>query len=112
MRLPVIQAPMAGVQDRRLAAAVSNVGGLGSLPCAMLDPEALQRELADLSALTSQPYAVNFFCHVPPTVDETRERVWRQRLSPYYAELNIDHTDGVQASSTRRPFDHVAADVI
>ena len=30
---PIIQAPMAGVQDYRLAAAVTNAGGLGSLPC-------------------------------------------------------------------------------
>ena len=35
--LPLIQAPMAGVQLHGLAAAVSNAGGLGSLPCALLD---------------------------------------------------------------------------
>lgn len=33
---PVIQAPMAGVQDSALTIAVSKAGGLGSLPCAML----------------------------------------------------------------------------
>jgi hypothetical protein len=43
---PIIQAPMAGVQDHRLAAAVSNAGGLGSLPCAMLGPEAPEFPLA------------------------------------------------------------------
>ncbi|MFN7985531.1 MAG: nitronate monooxygenase, partial [Vicinamibacterales bacterium] len=32
IRHPVIQAPMAGVQRTALAAAVSNAGGLGSLP--------------------------------------------------------------------------------
>ena len=32
IELPIIQAPMAGVQDHRLAVAVSNAGGLGSLP--------------------------------------------------------------------------------
>src|SRR3954447_8231815 len=36
--LPIIQAPMAGVQGSALAVAVSNAGGLGSLPCAMLAP--------------------------------------------------------------------------
>ena len=30
--LPIIQAPMAGVQRSRLAAAVAGAGGLGSLP--------------------------------------------------------------------------------
>ena len=32
IRLPVIQAPMAGSQGSDLAVAVSNAGGLGSLP--------------------------------------------------------------------------------
>ena len=36
LQLPIIQAPMAGVQGSVLAIAVSNAGGLGSLPCAML----------------------------------------------------------------------------
>ena len=43
--LPVIQAPMAGVQGSALAIAVSNAGALGSLPCATLTPEALRGEL-------------------------------------------------------------------
>ena len=34
---PAIQAPMAGVQGSALAIAVCQAGGLGSLPCAMLD---------------------------------------------------------------------------
>ena len=38
IELPIIQAPMAGVQGSALAIAVSNAGGLGSLPCAMLTP--------------------------------------------------------------------------
>jgi len=42
-RLPIIQAPMAGVQDATLGAAVSNASGLGSLPCAMLSPDELER---------------------------------------------------------------------
>ena len=36
--LPVVQAPMAGAQASALAVAVSNVGALGSLPCALLSP--------------------------------------------------------------------------
>ena len=41
-------APMAGAQDARLALAVSRAGALGSLPAAMLAPEALERELQPL----------------------------------------------------------------
>ena len=38
VELPIIQAPMAGVQGSALAVAVSNAGGLGSLPGALLAP--------------------------------------------------------------------------
>ena len=43
VELPIIQAPMAGAQGSALAVAVSNAGGLGSLPCALLNPDALRR---------------------------------------------------------------------
>jgi len=39
--LPLIQAPMAGVQLSALTIAVCKAGGLGSLPCAMLSVEAM-----------------------------------------------------------------------
>jgi NAD(P)H-dependent flavin oxidoreductase YrpB (nitropropane dioxygenase family) len=38
--LPIVQAPMAGVQGSVLAVAVCKGGGLGSLPCAMLESDA------------------------------------------------------------------------
>ena len=53
--LPLIQAPMAGVQDWRLAAAVCAAGGLGSVPAGMLDAAGLERQLAQLSAATNSP---------------------------------------------------------
>jgi nitronate monooxygenase len=65
IRLPILQAPMAGVQGHALAVAVSQAGGLGSLPCAMLTSAALQAELSALTAQTDRPYNVNFFCHPP-----------------------------------------------
>jgi NAD(P)H-dependent flavin oxidoreductase YrpB (nitropropane dioxygenase family) len=64
--LPIIQAPMAGVQDSALAIAVSEAGGLGSLPCAMLGPDAMRQQLTAIRAGTNRPYNVNFFCHTPP----------------------------------------------
>lgn len=59
--LPIVQAPMAGVQDSALALAVSNAGGLGSLPCAMLTPNALRQELEVLRHGTDRPFNLNFF---------------------------------------------------
>jgi len=109
--LPIIQAPMAGVQGSALAAAVSNAGGLGSLPCAMLDLETLRAELGSLEAKTSNPYNVNFFCHRPPAVSAARESAWRAALSPYYRALGVDLGE-IAAGPGRVPFNHEAADLI
>src|SRR5689334_13333898 len=88
--LPLIQAPMAGAQGSAMAIAVSNAGGLGSLPCALLSPEQLRKELDAIRAQTSKPYNVNFFCHAQPAPDAARERAWREALAPYYRELGLD----------------------
>ena len=80
--LPLIQAPMAGVQGHALAAAVCDAGGLGSIPAAMLSLEALHTELSQLTALTDKPYNVNFFCHTPTAPDPARESGWQQALRP------------------------------
>src|SRR5689334_9299380 len=88
--LPIIQAPMAGVQGSALTIAVSNAGGLGSLPCAMLGLDAMRTELATIRAQTTKPFNVNFFCHTQPEPSVERETVWRAALSPYYAEFGID----------------------
>ncbi|MBV8144508.1 MAG: nitronate monooxygenase [Gammaproteobacteria bacterium] len=90
IQLPIVQAPMAGVQDSRLALAVSNAGALGSLPCAMLTVEAIRKELTAIRAGTAKPFNVNFFCHVTPAVSAQREAMWRAALAPYYAELGIE----------------------
>jgi nitronate monooxygenase len=108
---PIIQAPMAGVQDHRLAVAVANAGGLGSLPAAMLSLEALRAELTQLTAKTDLPYNVNFFCHTPPVFSDARETVWRAALKPYYDGLGLD-TSNIPAGPGRAPFTHEAADVL
>lgn len=111
VELPIIQAPMAGVQGSALAAAVSNAGGLGSLPCAMLNGEAIRSELNALAANTTRPFNVNFFCHTPPKPDVEREARWRTVLAPYYGELGID-PDAMAAAPPRTPFDADSADIL
>lgn len=109
--LPIVQAPMAGVQASALAIAVSNAGGLGSLPCAMLSLDALRDELTKLNAGTKGSFNVNFFCHAPPTLDPRREDGWRTALAPYYKEYGIDAA-AIPAGPGRAPFSHEAADVL
>jgi nitronate monooxygenase len=102
---------MAGVQDSRLAVAVSNAGGLGSLPCAMLSPDGMRQELTHLATHTTRPYNVNFFCHTPPRPNADRETEWRAALAPYYRELGLDPA-AVPSGVFRTPFGTDAADVL
>jgi nitronate monooxygenase len=109
--LPIIQAPMAGVQLSGLAIAVSNAGGLGSLPCAMFTADAMKKELAALKAGTSKPYNVNFFCHTPPAPSAEREAAWRKALAPYFKEYGIDPA-AIPAGPGRAPFSKDAVDAL
>ena len=111
IELPIIQAPMAGVQAGALAVAVSNAGGLGSLPCATLSSEGVRAELALIKAQTTTPFNVNFFCHAQPSPDEAREAAWRAALRPYYAEFGID-PGTVPAGPARASFNAESADLL
>jgi len=111
IELPVIQAPMAGVQLGALASAVSGAGGLGSLPCAMLTPEAIAKEIGLIASRTDRPYNVNFFCHAPPAPEAAREAAWLSALAPYYAELGID-AQAIASGPGRAPFSAEAADAL
>jgi nitronate monooxygenase len=108
--LPIIQAPMAGAQGSAMAIGVCNAGGMGSLPCAMLTPDGIAKEIGQIRAHVQGPFNVNFFCHTPPEPDAERERTWRTLLSPYYAELGLEPP--ATKGPVRMPFDAAAAAVL
>lgn len=111
-RLPLIQAPMAGVQGSALAVAVTQAGALGSLPGAMLSADSLRDELQRITTQTSGAYNVNFFCHAPPAVPSAKEdSAWRQALQPFYDELGLD-IDHITPGPARTPFNAELADVL
>jgi nitronate monooxygenase len=111
LELPIVQAPMAGSQRSRLAVAVSEAGGLGSLPAAMFDAATLRTELQLLASQTTRPWNVNFFAHQPPAPDAAADARWRARLAPYYAEFGIDPAS-VAGGAGRQPFSHAIAEVL
>ena len=111
IELPVIQAPMAGVQGPALAIAVSEAGGLGSLPCAMLDQAQLAETLSRIAAATGKPVNVNFFCHAMPDQAPEREERWRELLAPYYREAGIE-APAASPGKLRRPIDAETVDVL
>lgn len=110
VRVPLIQAPMAGVQGVELALAVGSVGALGSLPCAVLGQEALREALERIRQQLAC-VNINFFCHTPPAVDAAREAAWRTSLLPYYREYGVDPSHGIAAPS-RAPFSAETAELL
>lgn len=111
IRLPIIQAPMAGAQLSDMAVAVSEAGGLGSLPCALLSADQARSELEIIRRRTSHPINVNFFCHQPPGEDPAREASWRQRLTSYFVQLGLDNKATIPGAN-RAPFDESMCDLV
>lgn len=111
IELPIIQAPMAGVSDSKLAIAVCNAGGLGSLPCATLSLDAMRQELQRIRERTTCPFNVNFFCHANPQPDATIEAAWRAALAPYYATYGIN-SDTPPSSPSRLSFGREMAEAL
>lgn len=109
--LPIVQAPMAGAMDVALAIAVSEAGGLGSLPAAMLTADQLRAQVEKFRAATRKPVNLNFFAHKPPVPNNAREHAWREKLKRYYAEFGIDPNAPVP-SSNRAPFDEAFCAVV
>ncbi|MFC6488758.1 NAD(P)H-dependent flavin oxidoreductase, partial [Nitratireductor sp. GCM10026969] len=108
---PVLLAPMAGSGGPELAIAVSEAGGLGALPCAMLSPEQIHTELGIIRQRTDRPINLNFFCHSQPAPDAAREAAWRAQLAPYYAALGLD-AETVSSGPGRNPFNAEACAVV
>ncbi len=110
-RLPIVQAPMAGSQGADLAIAVCRAGGLGSIPAAMLAPDALRAEIAKIRAATDAPFNVNFFAHRAPAPSAEDERRWRAALGGYYREFGIDPAT-IPAGPGRAPFDETLCAIV
>jgi nitronate monooxygenase len=104
IELPVIQAPMAGANGPEMVIAVSEAGGFGSLPGALHTPRQLIEALDTVRAGTRRPINVNFFAYSAAPEDATKQNTWRERLSPYYAELGIA-PDPNAATNRRAAFD-------
>jgi nitronate monooxygenase len=88
--LPIVAAPMANFAGLELAVAVAEAGGLGSLPCAALDPDQIRADAAAFRSRVRKPLHLNFFCHVEAAPDPDKDRTWLKRLARYYAEFGAE----------------------
>ena len=97
---PIVQAPMAGAGGVDLCVAAMKGGALGSLPCAMLSPDQVRAQVAEVRGRASGPLNLNFFCHEMPA--KADDSPWRALLRPYYDEFGVEPGNG---GALRLPFD-------
>ena len=69
IKYPIALGGMAGVTDARLAAAVSEAGGLGTIAAATESAESLATEIRRLRDITKLPFAVNIPLMAPQAKD-------------------------------------------
>jgi nitronate monooxygenase len=84
LRIPVIEAPMAGVCPPALAAAVANGGGMGALGAVTMAPSGIQEWTKDYRMRSNRPFQINLWIPGPaPARDETAELHLREFLSKW-----------------------------
>lgn len=66
---PIFQGGMAWIADARLAAAVSNAGGLGLISSINAGTEAVREEIRKTRELTDKPFGVNIMLAAPNAAD-------------------------------------------
>ena len=71
--LPIISAGMGPIAGPKLAAAVSNAGGLGVMGCTTMAPEDVRRYIRECRKLTDRPFGVDLI--LPARVDQGGARI-------------------------------------
>ncbi|NUP05346.1 MAG: nitronate monooxygenase [Polyangiaceae bacterium] len=98
IRHPIVQGPFGGgLSTPHLAATVANRGGLGSFGAHILSPDDVLRVTKEISALTSEPFAMNLWVsnQDPGGLDftiESFERAYRL-FEPYFRELGLERPE-------------------
>ncbi len=72
IQYPVFQGGMAWIANAKLAAAVSEAGGLGIISAMNTDSEWLRTEIRKTRALTDKPFGVNIMLMSPGAMDAAR----------------------------------------
>ena len=57
--VPIVQAPIGGLANPRLAAAVANAGGLGMLACSWDEPDVMRERIRATRSATDRAFGVN-----------------------------------------------------
>lgn len=111
IKLPIIQAPMAGgATTPELIAAVSNAGGLGSLAAGYLPAQQIMEAIKNIRHLTDKPFAVNLFIPEPHQATPQQIETMQAIVTQVSSALNIK-TSALEAPYVQ-PFDEQIAVII
>ena len=94
MKLPIIQAPMAGVDNQALAIKIAALGGMGARAMGYTAPVAMQHVIATLKSITNH-FQINLFLPDPALADihasdlDASIQHLQQYLAPYYAHIGL-----------------------
>ena len=80
IRYPVFQGGMAWISDGRLAAAVSEGGGLGIIASGNAPADYVREQIRIAKSLTSRPFGVNVML-LSPYADEVAEVIAEERVA-------------------------------
>ena len=121
---PIIQGGMAWVAEHRLAAAVSEAGGLGLIGAASAPPEVVREEIRKAKELTKKPFGVNVML-MNPNADEVAKIVIEEgvpvvttgagnpaRLLPMWKEAGIRIIPVVASVAMARLMEKAGADAV
>jgi nitronate monooxygenase len=87
MDAPIIQAPMAGVSSPRMAADVTNMGGLGSVAVGAMTVPQARAAIREFRRCCDGPVNVNLFTHRPARADPLKQAAWLKRLEPLFDRM-------------------------
>lgn len=79
IKYPIFQGGMAWVATAKLAAAVSNAGGLGLIAAGNAPADIVEREIYNAKKLTDKPFGVNIML-LSPYVDEIMDLVCKEKV--------------------------------
>jgi nitronate monooxygenase len=90
LRLPIIQAPLAGGGDTpNLVAAVSEAGALGFIGAAYLTPAQIGETARAVRLLTPRPFGINLFAPMPVPAPPRDPTSALASVTPFFAELGL-----------------------
>src|ERR1700730_1864732 len=81
LRLPILQAPMAGSCPVSLAVAVADAGGMGAMGALMSSPDAIAKWASEFRSRSTGPFQLNLW--IPDSAAPPRESAAEERMREF-----------------------------